>query len=122
MNSANQESIKDAPYHVAFGRTVPAGLFPGAKGCFEDDLSDVEDETDDIDQTMKPVPAPRIVHTEINEPLPPDERQSSTVKLLCDFLSTLYLLDLFVCRFYNHFTVISLIVNSRLINCSFMSL
>ena len=40
MNSANQESINDAPYHV-FGRTVPAGLFPGAKGCFEeDDLSE----------------------------------------------------------------------------------
>ena len=74
-DSASQESIKDAPYHVVFGRSVPAGLFPGANGCFdEESVSDVTDETDTqpepdppmsprestkLPSQMKPTPKPR---------------------------------------------------------------
>lgn len=54
MNSARQETIKDAPYHVVFGRSVPAGVFPGGKkSCVNEEcLGDIDDETAE----SKPIP------------------------------------------------------------------
>lgn len=34
MNMERQETIKDSPYHVVFGKCPIAGIFPGAAGYF----------------------------------------------------------------------------------------
>ncbi|XP_076037988.1 uncharacterized protein LOC143023355 [Oratosquilla oratoria] len=59
MNCTKHETIQDAPYHVVFGRSVPAGLFPGAQGCFaEEDIRDVEDRTEDKEDEISQPPPP----------------------------------------------------------------
>lgn len=41
MNSERQETIKEVPYRVVIGRSVPAGIFPGAKyHCINEECLD----------------------------------------------------------------------------------